>query len=72
MKDSNDTSDAMLGGANYEIDPDEVIDTNCHYWDRPLGWIAFIVFNFVVMFLVPLFVSLMMLNYLFFRENRKC
>ncbi|CAK8693147.1 somatostatin receptor type 2-like [Clavelina lepadiformis] len=56
LKDSNDTSDAMLGGANYEIDPDEVIDTNCHYWDRPLGWIAFIVFNFVVMFLVPLFV----------------
>ena len=29
----------------------------CHYNDRPSGWSAFLVFNFTVMFILPLLVS---------------
>lgn len=32
-------------------------DNECHYLHHTIGWNTFIFFNFLVMFLVPLFVS---------------
>ena len=46
------------GAANDSaISPEELVHGACHYWDRPLGWIALLACNFAIMFLVPLIVS---------------
>ena len=35
----------------------EVLNPNCHYHNHPIGWKLFLAFNFVVMFIIPFFVS---------------
>ena len=34
-----------------------VLNPNCHYHNHPIGWKLFLAFNFVVMFIIPFFVS---------------
>ncbi|CAK8688568.1 unnamed protein product [Clavelina lepadiformis] len=52
------TQTASRGFEKMTPDPGLSIEAQCHYWDKPVGWIAFIVFNFTAMFLVPLLVLL--------------
>ena len=50
FKNSNHTTDL--------ITPLKLIPDACHYWDEPTTWTAFIFFNFIAMFVLPLVVSI--------------
>jgi len=46
-----------------------LIPEACHYWDHSIGWKIFILFNFLIMFLLPFFVSFL---YLCFHTTYFC
>ena len=58
---TDDNEPLPEGAAKHSaISPEELVHGACHYWDRPLGWIALLSCNFAITFLMPLIVSIEM------------
>jgi len=45
---------------NDEIEEiEDILNVNCHYHNHSLGWKIYLLFNFIVMFIIPFLVSLL-------------